>query len=205
MLGLKLNHVSKRSHRGVLINVTCRRCSVWCRRLSHCLLYDGNYGKPLKEIIIEFDIKTVFFVFVFDHLICITYAVCIAIYLLYRLTWYDMVYINLIERNTFFAKIVQTYEEFTYLNDVEKFNFIMTNCNPQLLKWLGKFIHISFHKRNLNSASYRNWIYGVLHAYPGCGNQSRVLIYIPCWICHGCANRYALIMRILHLFIIQVH
>ena len=113
--------------------------------------------------------------------------------------------INLIERNTFFDKIVQTYEEFTYLNDVEKFNFIMTNCNPQLLKWLGKFIHISFHKRNLNSASYRNWIYGVLHAYPGCGNQSRVLIYIPCWICHGCANRYALIMRILHLFIIQVH
>ena len=113
--------------------------------------------------------------------------------------------INLIERNTFFDKIVQTYEEFTYLNDVEKITFIMTNCNPQLLKWLGKFLHISFHKRNLNSASYRNWIYGVLHAYPGCGNQSRVLIYIPCWICQGCANRYALIMRILHLFIIQVH
>ena len=35
-----------------------------------------------------------------------------------------------------------------YLNENEKYSFLMTNTNPYILAWLGKFIYHIFIKRN---------------------------------------------------------
>ena len=47
-------------------------------------------------------------------------------------------------RNEFFWKIYQISPNFTSLNDNEKYVFLMTSCNKQLMVWLGKFVHEIF-------------------------------------------------------------
>ena len=55
------------------------------------------------------------------------------------------------EREYFFHKISRVYDGFVYLNDEEKFSFILTNNDPQCLSWLGDFLYRSFEKRNMRS------------------------------------------------------
>ena len=55
------------------------------------------------------------------------------------------------EREYFFHKISRVYDGFMYLNDEEKFSFILTNNDPQCLSWLGDFLYRSFEKRNMRS------------------------------------------------------
>ena len=52
--------------------------------------------------------------------------------------------INNAERECFFEKVSLIYNDFTDLEDEQKFLFIMTTNHPQCLKWLGKFLHDSF-------------------------------------------------------------
>ena len=56
---------------------------------------------------------------------------------------------NMPEREYFFQKISSVYDGFTYLNDEQKFSFILTSNDPQCLSWLGDFLHRSFEKRNM--------------------------------------------------------
>ena len=62
-------------------------------------------------------------------------------------------HINASERENFFHKISRIDDMFLSLNDEGKFSYILTNCNPQCLKWFGEFIHYSFEKRNGNVMS----------------------------------------------------
>ena len=55
------------------------------------------------------------------------------------------------QREYFFHKISRVYDGFVYLNDEEKFSFILTNNDPQCLSWLGDFLCRSFEKRNMRS------------------------------------------------------
>ena len=48
-------------------------------------------------------------------------------------------HINKSERDCFFNKLVSLYNDFMCLDANVKFIFIMTNCDPQCLNWLGKF------------------------------------------------------------------
>ena len=56
--------------------------------------------------------------------------------------------INAFERQCFFEKVSRSCDEFIYLNDEEKFSFVLTNANSQYLSWLGEFLYRSFEKRN---------------------------------------------------------
>ena len=58
-------------------------------------------------------------------------------------------------RNEFFGKIYQISPNFTSLNDNEKYVFLMTSCNKQLMVWLGKFVHEIFGYRG-EQLSLRN-------------------------------------------------
>ena len=57
-------------------------------------------------------------------------------------------------RHTFIQQIQQKYTNFTRMSDDEKFVFIFSVIDPQILTWLGKFIHSSLQLRQaaLNSA-----------------------------------------------------
>ena len=52
------------------------------------------------------------------------------------------------ERNILFNRISISYSKFTSFNRIEKFKFLLTKSDPQLLTWVGKFIHNAFEKRN---------------------------------------------------------
>ena len=45
-------------------------------------------------------------------------------------------------------KDISSFDEFIYLNDDEKFSFVLTSVNSQYLSWLGEFLYRSFEKRN---------------------------------------------------------
>ena len=60
------------------------------------------------------------------------------IHFLIRCTRYNLL------RNEVFGKIYQISPNFTSLNDNEKYVFLMTSCNKQLMVWLGKFVHEIF-------------------------------------------------------------
>lgn len=47
-------------------------------------------------------------------------------------------------RNAFFDKVVLSYPGFRDLNDKDKYIFLMSTRNEQLLVWLGKFVHNLF-------------------------------------------------------------
>ena len=51
------------------------------------------------------------------------------------------------ERITLFDKICKLYPLFSLLNDQQKFVYLMSNIEEQLLTWVAKFIHDSMHKR----------------------------------------------------------
>ena len=50
-------------------------------------------------------------------------------------------------RDDFYAKVKNKYIDFIGLNDNEKYSFLMTNADPYILVWLGKFIYHIFIKR----------------------------------------------------------
>ena len=51
------------------------------------------------------------------------------------------------ERTTLFDKISKLYPIFSSLSDQQKFVYLMSNIEEQLLTWVAKFIHDSMHKR----------------------------------------------------------
>ena len=48
------------------------------------------------------------------------------------------------ERKELFEKIIKIYPSFYSLSSGQKFNFLFKSDEPQILKWLGKFVHYSF-------------------------------------------------------------
>ena len=51
-------------------------------------------------------------------------------------------------RDDFYAKVENRCIGFGSLNDNQKYSFLMTNTDPYILVWLGKFIYQIFIKRN---------------------------------------------------------
>ena len=56
--------------------------------------------------------------------------------------------INQPERENLFSKLARLVPNYTHMNDDEKFLFLMCNKDPQILTWVGKFIHKSFKDRD---------------------------------------------------------
>ena len=56
--------------------------------------------------------------------------------------------ISAFERQRFYEKISRSFDEFIYLNDDEKFLFVLTSVNSQYLSWFGEFLYQSFEKIN---------------------------------------------------------
>ena len=56
--------------------------------------------------------------------------------------------INFAERRILFAKIEQKFPLFLHMNKSNKFIYIMTHIDSQLLTWFGKFLYDSFKKRD---------------------------------------------------------
>ena len=50
------------------------------------------------------------------------------------------------KENTF-NKVTGKFPEFEHLGDVEKFVFLFTFDDAQMLSWLGKFLYQSFHSK----------------------------------------------------------
>ena len=50
-------------------------------------------------------------------------------------------------RHEMFSKIVKKNTNFYNLDAAQKFNFLLTNQDPQILTWLGKFIFLAFQSR----------------------------------------------------------
>ena len=55
--------------------------------------------------------------------------------------------VNMPERQVFFSHINAKDNYFNSLTDYDIFIYLMKNDNPQVLTWLGKFLHESFLKR----------------------------------------------------------
>ena len=51
-------------------------------------------------------------------------------------------------RDDYYAKVDNRCAGFSSLNDIEMYSFLMTNTDPYILVWLGKFIYQFFIKRN---------------------------------------------------------
>ena len=51
-------------------------------------------------------------------------------------------------QDDFYAKVENRCVGFSSLNDNEKYSFLMTNMDPYILVWLGKFVYQIFIKRN---------------------------------------------------------
>ena len=51
---------------------------------------------------------------------------------------------NLNERRILYDKVTGKFPEFEHLGDVEKFVFLFTFDDAQMLSWLGKFLYQSF-------------------------------------------------------------
>ena len=56
--------------------------------------------------------------------------------------------INQAERRHLYSKISCKAPHFSTLSDNEKFVYLLTNNDPQILTWFGKFVHHSFIVRN---------------------------------------------------------
>ena len=56
--------------------------------------------------------------------------------------------INQAERRHFYSKISCKAPHLSTLSDDEKFVYLLTNNDPQILTWFGKFVHHSFIVRN---------------------------------------------------------
>jgi len=63
--------------------------------------------------------------------------------------------INLNERNSFYEKLVSIEPQFQTKSPIEKFVYLLSSTNPQILTWFGKYIHHSFitRKEYLNGKS----------------------------------------------------
>ena len=56
--------------------------------------------------------------------------------------------INQAERRLLYSKISCKVPRFSILSDFDKFLYLLTNNDPQILTWFGKFVHQSFIARN---------------------------------------------------------
>ena len=54
---------------------------------------------------------------------------------------------NLNERKILYDKVTGKFPEFEHLGDVEKFVFLFTFDDAQMLSWLDKFLYQSFHSK----------------------------------------------------------
>ena len=58
--------------------------------------------------------------------------------------------INQDERAILEAKISAVYPDFRYLNNYQRFMFLLQNHDGKILNWFGKFLYNSFNSRNRN-------------------------------------------------------
>ena len=52
------------------------------------------------------------------------------------------------EREIFFANVIAFYPDFNGLNSIDKFKYLFTSNDPNVLTWLGKFIYNSLQTRS---------------------------------------------------------
>ena len=62
--------------------------------------------------------------------------------------------INQVERDILYSNIMQVDKSFTELHATDKFVYLFSSRNPQILTWLGKFIHKSLSARNESQCGY---------------------------------------------------
>ena len=52
------------------------------------------------------------------------------------------------EREIFFINVIAVYPDFDGLNSMDRFKYLFTSNNPNVLTWLGKFIYNSLQTRS---------------------------------------------------------
>ena len=62
--------------------------------------------------------------------------------------------INQVERDILDSNIMQVDQSFMNLHATDKFVYVFSSRNPQILTWLGKFIHKSLSARNESQCGY---------------------------------------------------
>ena len=62
--------------------------------------------------------------------------------------------INQVDRDIFYTKIMQVDQSFMVLHATDKFVYVFSSRNPQIMSWLGKFIHKSLSARNESQCGY---------------------------------------------------
>ena len=62
--------------------------------------------------------------------------------------------INQVERDILYSNIIQVDQSFMDLHAIDKFVYVFSSRNPQILTWLGKFIHKSLSARNESQCGY---------------------------------------------------
>ena len=62
--------------------------------------------------------------------------------------------INQVERDILYSNIMQVDQSFMDLHAIDKFVYVVSSGNPQILTWLGKFIHKSLSARNESQYGY---------------------------------------------------
>ena len=63
--------------------------------------------------------------------------------------------INQVERDILYSNIMQVDQSFMDLHATDKFVYVFSSGNPQILTWLGKFIHKSLSARNESQYGYQ--------------------------------------------------
>ena len=62
--------------------------------------------------------------------------------------------INKVERDLLYSNIMHGDQSFMDLHATDKFVYMFPSKNPQILTWLGKFIHKSLSARNESQSGY---------------------------------------------------
>ena len=62
--------------------------------------------------------------------------------------------INQVERDILYSNIMQVDQSFMDLHAIDKFVYVFSSRNPQILTWFGKFIDKSLSARNESQCGY---------------------------------------------------
>ena len=65
--------------------------------------------------------------------------------------------VNVNERRTLYDKLINKFPEFEHLCDLQKFVFLFTFDDAQILSWLGKFLYISIWLNPSKWSACRKW------------------------------------------------
>ena len=68
-------------------------------------------------------------------------------------------------RKELFSKIVSVDSYVKEMLPINKFTYLMTSSDAQILKWVGKFVHLSFIKRVNIVSAYYPLVYGDICTY----------------------------------------